>query len=157
MKLQLWSVGKAHESYVREGVEEFSKRIGRYYPVEWKLLSPARQTASTLESDVRKQEAGLILGALQKDDYLVLLDETGKLLTSTALANLLQQRANNSTRQIVFLVGGAFGVDSSVKARADFTWSLSPLIFPHQLVRLILAEQIYRACTIIRNEKYHHE
>jgi 23S rRNA (pseudouridine1915-N3)-methyltransferase len=87
----------------------------------------------------------------------VLLDEKGKQMSSTQLATFIEQRANSSIRQLVFLIGGAFGVDDLLKSRANFTWSLSPLVFPHQLVRLILAEQIYRACTIIRNEKYHHE
>jgi 23S rRNA (pseudouridine1915-N3)-methyltransferase len=156
MKIQLWSVGKAHESYVREGVEDFTNRISKYYPVEWKILSPARQTTNTIEADIKKQEAATILQALQKDDYLVLLDERGKQLTSPALAKLLQQRANESTRNLVFLIGGAFGVDDPIFARANHTWSLSQLVFQHQLVRLILSEQVYRACTINRNEKYHH-
>ena len=77
-------------------------------------------------------------------------------MSSEGLANFIQARANESTKQLVFLIGGAYGIDESVLKRADYTWSLSPLVFPHQLVRLILAEQIYRACTILRNEKYHH-
>lgn len=156
MKIQLWSVGKAHESYVKEGIEDFTNRISKYYPVEWKILSPARQTNNSVEADIKKQEAATILQALQKDDYLVLLDERGKHFTSPALAKWLQQRANESTRQLVFLIGGAFGVNDALFTRANYTWSLSPLVFPHQLVRLILCEQIYRACTINRNEKYHH-
>lgn len=156
MKIQLWSVGKAHEAYVRPGVEDFTRRISMYYPVEWKILAPARQTTNTTEADVKKQEAATILHQLQKDDHLVLLDERGKQLTSVELAGLLQQRANASTRNLVFLIGGAFGVDDTVMQRANFSWSLSKLVFPHQLVRLMLAEQVYRACTINRNEKYHH-
>jgi len=157
MKIQLWSIGKAHESYVKEGVEDFTRRIAKYYPVEWKIFPAARQTANSLENDIKKNEAQTILNALQKDDYLVLLDENGKQLSSPALASLIENRANNSVRQLVFLIGGAFGVDEQIKSRANFTWSFSQLVFPHQLVRLMLAEQIYRACTIIRNEKYHHE
>ena len=86
----------------------------------------------------------------------MLLDEKGKSLSSEGLATFLQTRANESTKKIVFLIGGAFGVDEKVKKRAQFVWSLSSLVFPHHLVRLILAEQLYRAATIIRNEKYHH-
>lgn len=156
MKIQLWSIGKNHESYVKEGVEDFSKRISKYYPVEWKLLAPAKQTSSSIEADIKKQEAQSIINGLQKDDFLVLLDERGKQLTSPALASFMEQRANESIKNVVFLIGGAFGVDGIVFKRANFAWSLSPLVFPHQLVRLILAEQLYRACTIIRNEKYHH-
>lgn len=156
MKLQFWSIGKTHESYVREGVEEFTKRISKYYPVEWKIISNARQTVNTEENDIKKSEGQTILQALQKDDYLVLLDENGKQINSPQLASFIESRANSSTRQVIFLIGGAFGVDENIKTRSNFIWSFSQLVFPHQLVRLMLAEQIYRACTIIRNEKYHH-
>ncbi|HTE31685.1 MAG TPA: 23S rRNA (pseudouridine(1915)-N(3))-methyltransferase RlmH, partial [Chryseolinea sp.] len=94
---------------------------------------------------------------LDKDDYLVALEERGKQLSSEGLADLLQARANDSTRRVIFLIGGAFGLHESVLKRAGLQWSLSTLVFPHQLVRLILAEQVYRACTILRNEKYHHK
>lgn len=156
MKIHLWSVGKQHDSYVKQGVDEFTQRISKYYPVEWKVIAAARQTINTSEAEVKKQEAQTILNLLDKDDFLVLLDEKGKMLSSTELANWLQQRANQSTRNLIFLIGGAFGVEDSIAARANFKWSLSALVFPHQLVRLILAEQVYRACTINRNEKYHH-
>ncbi|MDB5248825.1 MAG: Ribosomal large subunit methyltransferase [Segetibacter sp.] len=157
MKMQLWSIGKAHESYVKEGVEDFTKRISKYYPVEWKVFTPARQTVNSLENEIKKNEALPILNALQKDDYLVLLDEKGKQISSPQLAAFIESRANSSVRQLVFLIGGAFGVDEQIRTRANFTWSFSHLVFPHQLMRLMLAEQIYRACSIIRNEKYHHE
>jgi 23S rRNA (pseudouridine1915-N3)-methyltransferase len=157
MKIHLWSLGKGHESYVKEGIEDFTKRISKYYGVEWRIFAPAKQTTNTLETEIKKNEAQTILSALQKDDYLVLLDEKGKEITSNQVASLLEARANNSTKNIIFVIGGAFGVDEQVKTRANFIWSLSPLVFPHQLVRLMLAEQVYRACTIIRNEKYHHE
>ena len=156
MKIHLWSVGKQHDGYVKQGVDEFTQRISKYYPVEWKVIAAARQTINTSEAEVKKQEAQTILNLLDKDDFLVLLDEKGKMLSSTELAGWLQQRANQSTRNLIFLIGGAFGVEDSIAARANFKWSLSALVFPHQLVRLILAEQVYRACTINRNEKYHH-
>ena len=157
MKLQFWSIGKAHESYVKEGVELFTKRITNYYPVEWNILSMPKNAATLSATDLKQKEGELVLQALQKDDYLVLLDERGKQLKSEGLAQMIQSRANESVKNIVFLIGGAFGVSDAVAQRANFTWSLSPLVFPHQLVRLVLAEQIYRACSINRNEKYHHQ
>ncbi len=156
MKLQFWSVGKPHEAYAKAGIEEFTKRLNNYFSAEWTIVAPPKNAAHLSESDLKKAEAAIVLQQLQKDDYLVLLDERGMALTSPALAQWLQQRANESAKRIVFLIGGAFGVDEMVMKRADFTWSLSPLVFPHMLVRLILAEQVYRACTILRNEKYHH-
>jgi 23S rRNA (pseudouridine1915-N3)-methyltransferase len=86
----------------------------------------------------------------------VLLDERGHQLSSEELATFIQLRANESIKNIIFLIGGAYGVSDELIKRADYKWSFSKLVFPHQLVRLILAEQIYRACTIMRNEKYHH-
>ena len=156
MKFQFWSVGKNHEPYVKEGIELFTKRISNYYPVEWHIIPMPKNAASLSETDLKKKEGEIITGLLQKDDYLVLLEETGKMMGSEDLANFIQQRANGSTKSIVFLIGGAYGVSDDVKKRANHTWSLSKLVFPHQLVRLILAEQIYRACSINRNEKYHH-
>ena len=154
MKLSLLSVGKAHDTYIKEGVDQFTKRIGNYYPIDWQIISPSKLTDP---AQIKKAEAANIIKALAVTDVLVLLDETGKMLSSPGLANLIQQKANQSAQRIVFLIGGAYGVDESIKKRANFTWSLSDLVFPHMLVRLILSEQLYRACSILANEKYHHE
>ena len=157
MKLHFWSIGKAHDSYVKEGVDLFTKRITNYYPVEWNILSMPKNSATLSETDLKKKEGEMVLNNLQKEDYLVLLDERGKQLKSEGVAQLIQSRANESVKNIIFLIGGAYGVSDSVAQRSNFTWSLSPLVFPHQLVRMVLAEQIYRACSINRNEKYHHQ
>ena len=156
MKLQLWSVGKAHETYVKEGVEMFTKRISHYYAADWNFIAAPKNSAALSETDLKKKEGESILNFLQKDDYLILLDERGKQMKSEELAKFIEQRANESVKKMVFLIGGAFGVSEAVMKRANYKWGLSPLVFPHQLVRLILAEQVYRACTIIKNEKYHH-
>jgi 23S rRNA (pseudouridine1915-N3)-methyltransferase len=157
MKLHFWSVGKTHETFVKEGVESFTKRINRYYPADWNLIPMPKNAGMLSEMDLKKREGEMILGFLQEEDYLVLLDEKGKAISSMELAGFLQTRANESARNIVFLIGGAYGVSDAVKKRANFTLSLSRMVFPHQLVRLMIAEQVYRACTIIRNEKYHHQ
>jgi 23S rRNA (pseudouridine1915-N3)-methyltransferase len=156
MKIQLWSVGKDHEPYIKMGVEDFTKRIARYNPVEWKIISAPRNAAVLSQADLKKKEADTVLELLQKDDCLVALDEHGKPWNSQELAQFMQSRANDSVRNLVFLIGGAYGLGDALLKRADHRWSLSPLTFPHQLVRLLLAEQLYRACTIQRNEKYHH-
>ena len=157
MKFQFWSIGKNNESYVKSGVEDFTKRISNYFKVDWTIIPVPKNAGMMSEVDLKKKEGETILQWLDKDDYLVVLDERGKQLTSEGLADFIQARANDSTKKIVFLVGGAFGVDDMVLKRANFKWSLSQLVFPHQLVRLILAEQVYRACTILKNEKYHHK
>ena len=156
MKISFWSVGKANEPYIKQGVEEFTKRITRYFKADWSIIPVPKNAATLSEMDLKKKEGEIIIEWLNKDDYLLVLDERGKQMSSEGLANFIQARANESTKQLVFLIGGAYGIDEAVLKRADYTWSLSPLVFPHQLVRLILAEQVYRACTILRNEKYHH-
>ena len=156
MKLQFWAIGKNHESYVKEGVDLFTKRISNYYPVEWNILPMPKNAGLLSEADHKKKESDMITDFLKKDDFLILLDENGKMLTSEGLANFIQLRANESIKNMVFLIGGAYGVSDAIKKRANFQWSLSKLVFPHQLVRLLLAEQVYRACSINRNEKYHH-
>ena len=156
MKFQFWTVGKNNEPFVKEGIDLFTKRISNYYSVEWNIISQPKNAASLSETELKKKEGEIITAIWQKEDYLVLLEENGKQLSSEELANFIQARANESKKNIVFLIGGAFGVSDEVKKRANFQWSLSKLVFPHQLVRLILAEQLYRACSINRNEKYHH-
>jgi 23S rRNA (pseudouridine1915-N3)-methyltransferase len=156
MKIQLWSVGKPHEPYVKEGVEDFISRLNNYFSAEWELIPTPKNSAMLSQMDLKKQEAQTIIEWLEKDDYVVLLDERGKELSSPQLAEFMQRRANESTRKLIFLIGGIYGVDETISKRANYTWSLSKLVFPHMLVRLILAEQLYRACTIIKNEKYHH-
>jgi 23S rRNA (pseudouridine1915-N3)-methyltransferase len=149
-------MGKNHEPYVKAGVEEFTKRISNYYHVEWTIIPLPKNSGMLSEADLIKKEGEIILNWLQKEDYLIALDERGKQMSSEGLADFIMKRSNESTKNMIFLIGGAFGIDDAVLKRANFKWSLSQLVFPHQLVRLILAEQVYRACTIQRNEKYHH-
>lgn len=154
MKISIWSVGKNHEAYIKDGVAEFTKRISHYYPIDWLIIAPSKASQPFV---IKKEEAQNIMKQMTTTDVLILLDETGKMLNSPGLAQLIQQKANQSTQKIIFLIGGAFGVSEDIKKRANHTWSLSQLVFPHMLVRLILSEQIYRACSILANEKYHHE
>ena len=157
MKIQFWSIGKNHDPSIKEAVEDFTKRISKYFSVEWTIIPVPKNAGMMSEMNLKKKEGEMLLEWLKKDDYLVALDEHGKEMTSENLAGFLQARANESIKTLVFLVGGVFGLDKMILQRANYKWSLSQLTFPHQLVRLILAEQVYRACSIIRNEKYHHQ
>jgi len=156
MKIQFWSIGKNHDTSIKDGVDDFTKRISKYFPVEWTIIPVPKNAGMMSEMDLKKKEGEMILDWLKKEDYLVALDEHGKSMTSERLAEFIQARANESVKTLIFLVGGAFGLDKMILERANYKWSLSQLTFPHQMVRLLLAEQIYRACTIIRHEKYHH-
>lgn len=157
MKFIFRAIGKAHEPFVKEGVEMFTKRIGNYFPAEWHIIPMPKNAGALSEMELKKKEAELLLQSFHKNDYVVLLDEKGKQMSSEGFAQFIQQRANESVKNLVFVIGGAYGVSDEVSQRANYNWSLSQLVFPHQLVRLILAEQMYRACSIIKNEKYHHQ
>ena len=153
MKITIITAGKSHDADMKASIEDFSKRIEKYYPFNWQVLSTKQYSVA---ADQKKYESGIILAQLTKDDFVILLDERGKNISSPDVAELIQQAAISSRKRMVFIIGGAYGVEQSVFERANLVWSLSKLVFPHMLVRLILAEQLYRACTIIRNEKYHH-
>ena len=147
MKLVILSVGKEKDELTSPLIKHFELRILRYLPIEWSYIS----------HDVTKEKEGeKIMELLKKEDYVVLLDEKGKDIKTEALAELIENRMVDSVRRMVFIVGGAYGVSKNVEERANYTWKLSSLVFPHMLVRVILVEQIYRALTIIKGEKYHH-
>ena len=156
MKFGLWSVGKAHEPYVQPGIEEYTRRLSKYFAAEWQLIPVPKNAAALSHNEMKAKEAESIRALLRDDDYLVALDENGRSFSSEELSSFISSRASGGTKRIVFLIGGAYGIDPSLLQSAKLSWSLSRLTFPHQLVRLILAEQLYRACTILRNEKYHH-
>ena len=156
MTIYCWTIGKPSENYVKEGILLFSKRIEHYYAISWQIIPPPKQAANMDAPLLKEEEGKKVLALLQPTDKLILLDERGKNLFSPDVATLLQKNAEQGTKNLIFLIGGAYGVSDAVKKRADFCWSLSNLVFPHMLVRLILAEQLYRACTIMRNKKYHH-
>lgn len=152
MPIKILSVGKKHESWVSEGIERYQKRLRAPFSLEWVLLPH-----SSLEGDrARSEESERILSRLDGDAFVVLLDERGKLLDSPKLSHLLSEQLHAS-QTIILVIGGAYGVDESIHQRAQYVWSLSPLVFPHQLVRLVLVEQLYRAQQITSGGKYHHE
>lgn len=157
MKIQVWSIGKDNDPYIRDGIAIFQKRLQHYVDFELRLIPTVKQAASLSIPELKKQEARIITDMLQPQDYLVALDEHGKMMTTIQLADFLQQRTNAGTRQLVLLIGGAFGLDPLILQRAQLKLSLSSLTFPHQLVRLILTEQLYRAYSVLHNEKYHHQ
>lgn len=157
MKIFFISVGKNHDDYAKKGIEDFSKRINNYFKCNWELIPSIKDASNIPVAELKRKEGEAILTKIQKEDFLVALEERGQQISSEELAKLLQTRADSGTKRLVFLIGGAYGLDKSVLERANTKWSLSKLVFPHQLVRLILAEQIYRACSILRNEKYHHQ
>lgn len=152
MPISILAIGKKHEDWVITGINRYETRLKPPFKTSWNLIPHSPLP----EDDARRDESKLILGRLHSDDFVVLLDERGKLLSSPDLSGLIIKPLNSS-KNLVFIIGGAYGVDQSIVSRADYVWSLSSLVFPHQLVRLMLVEQIYRAQEIDRGGGYHHE
>lgn len=157
MKVQLWSFGKENSSYIAEGMQLFTGRIQHYCDFEYKIINIGKNAGKLPAEAMKKKEAEILLSIIEPQQILYMLDERGKELTSLQLAGLLEEHQMLASRTLIFLIGGAYGLDESVLLKARKIISLSKLTFPHQLVRLIMAEQLYRAFSILNNEKYHHQ
>jgi 23S rRNA (pseudouridine1915-N3)-methyltransferase len=156
MIIRVITVGKTRQAYVKEGLDLFLKRLVHYNRIEWNELDDPASRSSTPEAS-RLVEGELLLKHLRPDDFVVLLDEHGLEFTSTAWAEWLNKRMSSGIKCLVLIIGGAYGFSKEVKSRANQSVCLSRMTFPHDLVRLILAEQLYRGFTILKGEKYHHD
>src|ERR1044072_7554967 len=125
MKFQFINIGKPHDAALQKAIEDFTKRISNYYNVEWTILPPVKNAAALNETALKMQEGKVFFNKINKDDFLILLDETGKQLSSVELANFIAQKLNAGIHSVIFLIGGAFGVSDEIKQRANFIWSLS--------------------------------
>ena len=157
MKIELWSIGKTRDSYLKEGIAIYQKRLIHYVPFQIRELDDVKN-ASKMEANMLKDaEAEMVLKKLPENHSLILLDERGKKHTSLSFAEFLEDHRNYQRKSIIFLIGGAFGFGHKLYEKADMKISLSNLTFSHQMVRLFFVEQLYRAFTIINNEKYHNQ
>jgi 23S rRNA (pseudouridine1915-N3)-methyltransferase len=156
MKIELWVVGKTAFKYLDEGINLYEKRLRHYTSFDLVILPDIKNPPPTAEA-LKTKEGELILNRLTKDDVLILLDENGKHQTSIEFSKFIENQQINSTKRLVFQIGGAFGFSDAVYQRANFKLSLSKMTFSHQMIRLFFVEQLYRAFTIIRGEKYHNE
>lgn len=157
MKLKLIAVGKTVEKYLQQGVGIYADRLGHYASFEMVELADLKQTSSLSREQIKEKEGENILKNVKSSDFLILLDERGKMLSSKDWARDLEQKSAHLSRDIVFVIGGPYGFSEAVYSRADDKLSLSKMTFSHQMVRLIFLEQLYRAFTIIKGEPYHHE
>lgn len=149
--MRILAVGKRHESWVQDGIERYQKRLKKPWNVEWVLLPHSAREGTA----ARQEESERILSRVHEDDFVVLLDERGTNLSSPALSQTLQGTLERS-QNVVLVIGGAYGVNEALQQRANYIWSLSKLVLPHQLVRLVVIEQLYRAQEIAANNPYHH-
>ena len=158
MKLTLVVVGKIKEKYFTMAIDEYKKRLGRYARLEIVEVADEKtlEGASAAQGEqIKKKEAERILKNIRDDAYVITLEINGKMLDSIELSEKIESLAVQGVSHIVFVIGGSLGLHSSVSSRADFKLSFSKLTFPHQLMRVILLEQIYRSYRIIENEPYH--
>lgn len=157
MKILLLQIDKTQDSYIAEGIEIYTKRLKNYCSFEMVTINVPKAVRQRSYNEQKMEEAKLILAAILPEDQLVLLDEKGKEYSSVQFSNFIAQKQNASVKRLVFLIGGPFGFSESVYNRANFKISLSQMTFSHQMVRLFFVEQLYRAYSILKGEKYHHE
>ena len=157
MKIKLICIGKTGKDFLIAGEQEYLNRLKHYVSVE-RIEIPDIKNAKSLSIDqIKELEGKEILSKLQSGDQLILLDENGKLFSSTEFADFLQQKFNQGGKGLVFVIGGAYGFSSEVYEKSIFKISLSKMTFYHQIIRMIFFEQVYRAMTILKGEPYHHQ
>ena len=156
MKTLLILVGKTTDRHFQAGIADYTERIRHYMPFELVTIPELKNTKSLSEDQQKTAEGEQILKLIQPSDTVVLLDEHGRELRSIEFARWLEQK-RNTARRLIFIIGGPYGFSPAVYARANEQLSLSKMTFSHQMIRLVFTEQVYRACTIIKGEPYHHE
>lgn len=157
MEILLITVGKTKTGYVGEGIAEYRKRLGKYMPFALVEIPDVKASKAMTEDIQKLKEGELILERLQVSDFVVLLDERGKMFTSMEFASFMEKNMASGRKRIVFVVGGPYGFSEAIYNRADTKISLSKMTFNHEMVRMFFTEQLYRAMTILRHEPYHHE
>lgn len=157
MKITLLVVGKTTDPHFMAGIDEYARRIRHYLPFDMEVIPELRNTKSLSEEQQKEKEADLLLKAFLPGDHIVLLDEHGREFRSLEFASWMEKKMAAGLKRLVFVVGGPYGFSPRVHAAASEKISLSRMTFSHQMIRLIFAEQIYRAMTILNHEPYHHE
>lgn len=157
MKISLFVVGKTNHNYLSPGIDDYTKRINHYIPFNIQYIADAKNTKNLSLAQQKQAEGQNLLNAFDKSDYVVLLDERGKEFTSKDFSSFIEKKMQTVAKRLVFVVGGPYGFSEDVYQRANEKISLSKMTFPHDLIRLIFTEQLYRSFTIMNNEPYHHD
>lgn len=157
MKIKLLAIGKTDNKQLTQLIDEYQNRLKHYIKFDFEVIPDLKNAKNLSEVQQKEKEGELILAKLQNTDQLVLLDDKGKQFTSVEFANHLQKKMNSGIKQLVLVIGGPYGFSDAVYEKAQGKLSLSKMTFSHQMIRLFVVEQIYRAFTILRNEPYHHE
>ena len=157
MKVKLIVIGKTEQSYLKEGILEYEKRILHYVPFETIVIASLKKSSGLSQKEIKTREAEQMMKYILPSDFVVVLDEKGKETDSVGFSGFLNQRFSSGLKSMTFIIGGAYGVDDSIKSVAQYKLSLSKMTFSHQMVRLFFLEQFYRALTILNHESYHHD
>jgi 23S rRNA (pseudouridine1915-N3)-methyltransferase len=157
MKIKLICVGKTIKTFLKEGEQEYLKRLGHYVSIEKIDIPELKNVKKLSENQIKQQEGKLILNQIKPGEIIVLLDEHGKQYNSLDFSRYLQKKFNSGGRYLVFIIGGAYGFSDEIHEKSNDKISLSKMTFSHQMVRLFFLEQIYRGLSILRGEPYHHE
>ena len=157
MKIKLFVIGKTKTRHLFEGEKDYEKRLKHYCKFTELILLEVKNASKLSKKELKEKEGSLILNSLKKSDFVILLDDKGLKLSSIEFSKFLDKKMVSSVNELVFIIGGAFGFSDSVYKRTNTKLSLSKMTFSHQMIRLIFKEQLYRAFTILKGEKYHHE
>jgi 23S rRNA (pseudouridine1915-N3)-methyltransferase len=157
MHFTIVMIGKTSTSYISDGIELFSQRFRYYHPLTWVVIPDLKDRKNLSSDQIKQKEAEAILNKIPKSSLIIVLDEKGKEYRSVDFAAFLQKQLNSGGKEIVFIIGGAYGILESLLRNAEYRISLSQMTFTHQFIRLMLIEQLYRAMTILKNEPYHNE
>ncbi|NVK49097.1 MAG: 23S rRNA (pseudouridine(1915)-N(3))-methyltransferase RlmH [Cyclobacteriaceae bacterium] len=157
MQIKIIAIGKTDHSAIQELQELYINRLNHYIRVDWEIIPDLKNTKSLTQAQQKSKEGELILKKINSSDFVLLLDEKGKSFSSVEFSDFLQQKMNSGIKQLVLVIGGPYGFSEEIYQRANSKISLSKMTFSHQMIRPFLAEQLYRAMTILRGEPYHHE
>ena len=155
MKIRILCLGKTKQKFIEEGIKEYKKRITKYIKLEWQILPDVKLTGNKTIEIVKDQEAAILEKNLLQSSFLIVLDENGKEFSSEKFADYLEKKFSIG-KNIIFVIGGVYGLSKKIIKRADLVLSFSRFTFTHQMIRFLLAEQLYRSFTIIRGKKYHY-
>ncbi len=156
MQIKLLAIGKTDNSQLQLLIDDYQKRLGFYIKFEFEIIPDLKKVKNLSEDQQKQKEGELILNKLSATDVLILLDENGKQYDSVGFSEYLQKHMNSGIKQLVFVIGGPYGFSADVYNKAFGKLSLSKMTFSHQMIRLFVIEQLYRAFTILKNEPYHH-
>lgn len=156
MTIKLLAIGKTDNNELQKLIDDYQKRLGFYIKFEFETIPDIKNSKNLTEDQQKLKEGELILSKLNASDVLILLDENGRQMDSISFSNYLQKYMNSGIKQLVFVIGGPYGFSEDIYSKSQGKLSLSKMTFSHQMVRLFVIEQLYRAFTILRNEPYHH-